>query len=145
MRGYSIIAAHRPKDMHNFAGMMRAAHCYDVKMLVLGDDRYQFSPPNTTKAERSIPLLRVKNIFDALPYDCVPVAVDIISGAVPLPEYNHPQRAFYIFGPEDGTLGAEITKKCRDVVYIPTKFCMNLAATTNVVLYDRFSKGIRTS
>ena len=29
---------------------------------------------------------------------------------------------------------------CRDVVYIPTNGCMNLAACVNVVLYDRLSK-----
>ncbi|MBU0538004.1 MAG: 23S rRNA methyltransferase, partial [Gammaproteobacteria bacterium] len=27
------------------------------------------------------------------------------------------------------------------IVYIPTKGCMNLAATVNVVLYDRLAKG----
>ncbi len=27
------------------------------------------------------------------------------------------------------------------VVYVPTRHCMNLAATVNVVLYDRLSKG----
>jgi tRNA(Leu) C34 or U34 (ribose-2'-O)-methylase TrmL len=30
------------------------------------------------------------------------------------------------------------------VVYIPTTGCMNLAATVNVVLYDRLSKGLNT-
>ena len=44
------------------------------------------------------------------------------------------------FGPEDGTLGPEILAWCRDVVYVPTRYCMNLAATVNVVLYDRAAK-----
>jgi tRNA(Leu) C34 or U34 (ribose-2'-O)-methylase TrmL len=26
------------------------------------------------------------------------------------------------------------------VIYIPTRYCMNLAATVNVVLYDRMAK-----
>jgi tRNA(Leu) C34 or U34 (ribose-2'-O)-methylase TrmL len=30
------------------------------------------------------------------------------------------------------------------VVYIPTTGCMNLAATVNVVLYDRMAKGNNT-
>lgn len=29
---------------------------------------------------------------------------------------------------------------CRDVVYVPSRFCMNLAATANVILYDRMAK-----
>ena len=45
-----------------------------------------------------------------------------------------------IFGPEDGSVGKKIVKWCDDVVYIPTIGCMNLAATANVVLYDRMAK-----
>lgn len=87
-----------------------------------------------------MPLLKVNNLHDVVPHDCVPVAVDLIDGAINLIDYDHPQRAFYIFGPEDGTLGSSITDWCRDIIYIPTKACMNLAATVNVVLYDRLSK-----
>ena len=60
--------------------------------------------------------------------------------ATPLPQYKHPDRAFYIFGPEDGTLGQSVTGWCRDIIYVPTIFCMNLAAAVNVVLYDRMAK-----
>ena len=73
----------------------------------------------------------------------MPVAVDIIEGAIPLPEYKHPERAFYIFGAEDATLGKRVLGWCRDVVYIPSNGCMNLAATVNVVLYDRLAKEAR--
>ena len=57
-----------------------------------------------------------------------------------LPEYQHPERAFYIFGAEDATLGARVLDRCRDRVFVPTVRCMNLAATVNVVLYDRMAK-----
>lgn len=60
------------------------------------------------------------------------------------PEYTHPDRALYIFGPEDGSLDKEIRDWCEDVIYIPTTGCMNLAATVNVVLYDRLAKGNNT-
>ena len=78
----------------------------------------------------------------AIPYDCIPVAVDLIDGAQSLPAYIHPQRAFYIFGAEDATLGARILSWCRDIIYIPTKGCLNLAACVNVVLYDRMIKEV---
>lgn len=32
-----------------------------------------------------------------------PVAVELIEGARLLPEYTYPDRAIYIFGPEDGS------------------------------------------
>ena len=64
------------------------------------------------------------------------VAVDIIPDAIMLPKYVHPQRAFYVFGAEDATLGERVLSWCRDRVYIPTNGCMNLAAA----VYDRLSK-----
>ena len=73
-------------------------------------------------------------------FDCIPVAVELVESAVPLPSYNHPSRAFYIFGAEDATLGQRVLSWCRDVIYVPMDGCMNLAATVNVVLYGRFAK-----
>jgi tRNA(Leu) C34 or U34 (ribose-2'-O)-methylase TrmL len=102
--------------------------------------RYGREAADTTKAYRHIPLLHVDDIFAAVPFDCVPVAVDLLDGAYELPNYRHPQRAFYIFGPEDGTLGRAVADRCRDKLMIPTRYCMNLAATVNVVLYDRLAK-----
>lgn len=93
-----------------------------------------------TRAQRHIPLITGDDLRGLIPFDCVPVAVDLIDGAIELQNYQHPQRAFYIFGPEDGTLGASVTEWCRDVVMVPTRVCMNLAATANVVLYDRLAK-----
>lgn len=87
-----------------------------------------------------MPLFQVDDLRSVVPYDCVPVAVDLIDGAIPLNEYEHPERAFYIFGAEDQTLGDRVLSWCRDVAYIPTRSCMNLAATVNVVLYDRCVK-----
>jgi tRNA(Leu) C34 or U34 (ribose-2'-O)-methylase TrmL len=75
----------------------------------------------------------------------VPVAVELIPGARSLHDYVHPERAFYVFGPEDSSLGKDTLKWCRDVVYIPMNGCSNLAATVNVVLYDRASKRQHTT
>ena len=82
----------------------------------------------------------VDDLLAFIPKGCVPVVVDIIEGATPLPEYQHPERAFYIFGPEDGTLDPALYGAVRDVVYVPTRGCMNLAASVNVILYDRLAK-----
>ena len=68
------------------------------------------------------------------------VCVEFAENATPLPEFQHPDNALYIFGPEDGTINQNIIDKADAVVYIPTKSCMNLAATVNVLLYDRLSK-----
>lgn len=61
-------------------------------------------------------------------------------GAIPLPDYQHPDNAVCVFGPEDGTISQAIIDRVDAVVYVPTVDCMNLAASVNVVLYDRLAK-----
>lgn len=143
MRGFAAIALVNPKTPDNIGGVLRAAGCYGASLVVLGGprpERLSRLQTDTQKAWRHIPHLLVSDVFDALPFETVPIAVDLLDGAKALPRYRHPERAFYVFGPEDGTLGPEVTARCRDKIVIPTKFCMNLAATVNVVLYDRIAK-----
>ena len=145
-RGFACIGLVRPKHACNVGAAIRACGCYGARLLIIqgGRDR----PVHATDAfnwRRHLPIQRVDNLHDVIPYDCVPVAVDLLPGAIPLDEYVHPERAMYIFGPEDGTLGKATTEWCRDVVSIPTRFCMNLAATVNVVLYDRMAKNMKWS
>lgn len=92
-----------------------------------------------------MPVLRGEDLRDFIPFDAVPVAVDLVDDAVELPHFIHPQRAFYVFGPEDGTLGKATLEWCKHKVMIPTRNCMNLAATVNVVLYDRLAKSAKQS
>ena len=66
----------------------------------------------------------------------------MIEGATPLPHFQHPEQAFYIFGPEDGTISQKVINNADDVVYVPTVGCMNLAASVNVLLYDRLAKSL---
>jgi len=139
-RGFACIGLDNAKDLKNIGSALRAAYCYNAAMIAVSGRRYERSCTDTPKSYKSLPLLQVNDLKEIIPYSCVPVAVDLIEGASPLPGYTHPESAFYIFGAEDQTLGEKILSYCRDVVYIPTKICMNLAATVNVVLYDRLSK-----
>lgn len=144
-RGYSCIGLHSPKNPINIGNALRAVGVYNSSMIAVSGNRYTRTCSDTSKQYRHTPLLQVDSLKDVIPYDCVPVAVDIIDGATSLTNYKHPERAFYIFGPEDGTLGQSITSWCRDIIYVPTNGCMNLAATVNVVLYDRMSKRMEQS
>jgi tRNA(Leu) C34 or U34 (ribose-2'-O)-methylase TrmL len=143
-RGHVTIALHSPKTPWNIGGALRACSCYGASLIVVGGRRGEISvrhlATDTLKAWRHIPTLTVPDVFDAIPVGSVPIAVDLLPDARDLRTYRHPERAFYVFGPEDGTLGKAITDRCRDKVFVPTEFCMNLAATVNVVLYDRLAK-----
>lgn len=113
----------------NVGSVLRAAFCYDAALVAIQGDRTQIKESaDTPQAWQHIPVLR---------------AVDLVEGASSLPDFEHPRRAFYVFGPEDGTLGRDVLAWCPQRVMVPTRMCMNLAATVNVVLYDRLAKESR--
>ena len=141
MRGYAAIALDRPKCPANLGGVFRAAGCYGASLVVVSGDRIRKHATDTIKAWRHIPCLEVDDIMASVPFGAIPVVVEITDKAKPLPRFSHPERAFYIFGPEDGSVKRQIIDRCPFVVSIPTSHCMNLAATVNVVLYDRAAKG----
>ena len=136
-----------PKSPENVGAVLRAAGCYGADAVFYSGVRFELAQrfvTDTKQMVQQIPLVGVDTLAAALPEGAVPVAVDLIEGAIPLPDYQHPENAFYIFGPEDGTLGSDITQWCRDVIYVPTRGCMNLAASVNVILYDRLAKAFST-
>lgn len=147
MRGFSAIGLVNPKTRENVGSALRAAGCYDVSLVVVSGMRPEHYMgricTDTQKAYRHIPVQRIADVMDAVPFDCVPVAVDLVPNAKSLVTFVHPERAFYIFGPEDGTLGKAVTDRCKYAVQVPTRYCMNLAATVNVILYDRLAKQSR--
>lgn len=140
VRGFAAIGLDNPKFDANFGGVMRAAGCYGAAMVAISGGRMRHVATDTGKMWRSVQVIETEDLHSVIPFDCVTVAVDLIPGARSLVGYAHPERAFYIFGAEDETLGESVVSWCRDVVYVPSRFCMNLAATANVILYDRMAK-----
>ena len=143
MRGYAAIGLDRPKDKANLGGVLRAAGCYGAALVVVGGDRMGKFSTDTMKSWRHIPCIEHDDVMDGVPFGCIPVVIEICDRAKSLIDLTHPERAYYIFGPEDGSVKKEIIDRAPIVVRIPTAQCMNLAATVNVVLYDRLCKSTR--
>lgn len=145
MRGFSCIGLYRPKMPENVGSVMRAAHCYGVAQVSIEGARNDALAhcTNTPASQRHMPTHLVDDILATVPFDVDVVVVDLIPGAVALPAFQHPKRAFYIFGPEDGAVDKRHIERAKHVVYVPTRNCMNLAACVNVVLYDRMAKSLR--
>jgi tRNA(Leu) C34 or U34 (ribose-2'-O)-methylase TrmL len=141
-RGYSGVGLFNPKFDVNVGSALRAVQAYKADFIAYTGKRFRASKAltNTGKAHRHIPLFHTTDLRGIIPFGCVPVAVELVTNAHTICNYIHPERAIYIFGPEDGTLGQKVLSWCRDIIYVPTAICMNLAATVNVVLYDRMSK-----
>jgi len=79
MRGYAAIGLDNPKNGVNVGGTLRAAGVYGASLVVLGGARPKSIRhcSDTMAAYRHIPTVLVDDVFDALPFDCVPVAVDL--------------------------------------------------------------------
>lgn len=140
MRGYAAIGLDRPKDTANLGGVLRAAQCYDASLVLLSGGRMGKYSTDTMKAYRHLPCVEVVDLLAHCPYGAEPVVVELCERAKPIFNFVHPHSAFYIFGPEDGSVLKEIVERVPRVIYVPMNGCMNLAATVNVVLYDRLLK-----
>jgi len=151
-QSYVSIGLVNPKSPTNVGGIMRAAGCYRVDEVFYTGKRYPLAASNGTAqyntdtkgAGQQIPLSGVESLIDATPDGVKIVCVDLVEGAIPLPEFEHPEKAIYVFGPEDGTISQQVINSADAVVYVPTVGCMNLAASVNVLLYDRLSKSTQT-
>ena len=140
-----------PKNPENVGSVMRAAGCYGADEVRFTGRRYLLAAKhrkngasNTDTKPRitsNIPLVQVENMLEKLSPDTKIVCFELVVGAKPLPEFRHPDKALYIFGPEDGQIPQSIVDQAHYVLYVPTATCMNLAASVNVVLYDRLAKG----
>jgi len=155
-RQHVTIALTNPKSPTNVGAVMRAAGCYQADQVLYTGRRYEQAAKynkdtlktDTKNAQGKIPLLAVddfisiKGLLENIPSTTKIICVDLVEGATPLPHFIHPQDAVYIFGPEDGTIKQQVIDYADDVVYIPTVGCMNLAASVNVLLYDRLAKSV---
>ncbi|PSW34158.1 23S rRNA methyltransferase [Photobacterium phosphoreum] len=138
-----IIGLSNPKSPTNIGAVLRAAGCYKADAVIYTGTRYDKAAKfqtDTKKMAQTIPLSGVESMLDDLPQDMKIVCVDFAEGATLLPYFQHPEKAIYIFGPEDGSISQDVADRADHVVYVPTVGCMNLAASVNVVLYDRLAK-----
>lgn len=142
-----VIGLTDPKSPTNVGAVMRAAGCYQANEVRYTGVRYARAAKFHTDTKdmlQKIPLNGVASLIDDIAPEQYVVCVDLVEGAIPLPEFTHPENALYIFGPEDGTIAQAVIDRADAVVYVPTIGCMNLAASVNVLLYDRLAKSTQT-
>ncbi|GLP95004.1 RNA methyltransferase [Paraferrimonas sedimenticola] len=139
----ATIALINPKSPSNVGSALRAAGCFQAQQLVFTGERYQRAAryrTDTHKIGEQISQKHLQHILDERNDDEQIVCVDLVEGATPLTDFEHPANARYVFGPEDGSISQDIIDRAEHVVYLPTQGCLNLAATVNIVLYDRATK-----
>lgn len=143
-RGYGCVALDHPTDGVNVGHTLRAALCFEARMVIIGSGDTSINVRKLStdpgRAYRHVPVLQVDDVFEAMPEDCTAVAVELTDDAVDLTNFVHPERACYVFGPENGSITPEVLERCPQRVKIPTTMSLNLGMTVNIVLYDRMAK-----
>lgn len=143
-RGYFGIAAWHTKNSHNVGTLWRSAHVFGAAFIATVGRRYKHHPGDTLVTPRHVPLYHftdLSDLWDHIPYDCVPVAVERTDDAYPLTVFSHPRSALYLLGPEDGSLSEELLVKCRPrVVALPGNYPLNVAVAGSIVMYDRVTR-----
>lgn len=137
-----------PRFAYNCGMILRLGACYCAPQVIVTGQRIKDEVDALQRIPREermrnykdVELLHCEDPFEFLSEDCVPVAMEFRPNSECLYEFEHPENAVYIFGPEDGTLGGAILSKCHRFAKIDTLECLNLATAVATVLYDRESK-----
>lgn len=136
-----------PKSPDNVGSVLRAAANYGVDKVFYTGDRYPRAIERkartvdmSRKISKDVLISQTEHLNTVITENMKIVCVEFALNAIPLPDYEHPENALYIFGPEDGSIDQAIIDQADDVVYVPTVGCMNLSASVNVLLYDRLVK-----
>jgi tRNA(Leu) C34 or U34 (ribose-2'-O)-methylase TrmL len=145
---YPAIVMLDPRYPHNVGAAVRACSCFGTKQVWLTGKRVAeevWDAKRLPREERmkgfaDVSLILEDRPFDHFDRDAVPVAIELLPNSENLFQFEHPEKAVYVFGPEDGSIPGSARARCHRRIFIPTKHCTNLAAAVYLVLYDRLFK-----
>jgi tRNA(Leu) C34 or U34 (ribose-2'-O)-methylase TrmL len=131
-----------PKFAHNVGSAIRACSCFGVESLVWTRSRIELSKYDRLPREERMKGYRdVHCMNHDRPLELfaggTPVCVEVYENSEPLTTFVHPERAAYVFGPEDGKVPQVVRRWCHRFVHIPSHFCLNLSGAVNVILAHR--------
>lgn len=136
-----------PKYPHNVGAVIRACSSYGVADMRFTGTRMERELAGWRRTPREERMKGYKDVtwkacqspFDEF-RDLTPVAIEVRDNCEMLQDFEHPQNALYVFGPEDGSLTNVHLRHCHRFVAIPTRHCLNLSMAVGTVLYDRLAK-----
>ena len=125
----------------NLGALMRTAHAFGSSFFFTINAQPKVREAYMSDTSRSfdhMPYYAWENLEAMrLPKGCALVGVELTDEAVELPRFQHPSAAAYVLGRERGSLSPERMARCKHVVKIPTRFCLNVGLAGALVMYDR--------
>jgi len=141
MRGYFGVGAEEISKPMNLGALMRTAHAFGASFFftVNADPKVREAyQSDTSRSFGHVPYYPWDSVEELrLPKGCQLVGVELTDEAVELPRFQHPQAAAYVLGRERGSISPALLARCKHVVKIPTKFCLNVGLAGALVMYDR--------
>ena len=139
--GFFAIGVEGISKPRNAGAIFRTAHAFNSDFVFTVNSKVDIKSmysTDTSKTFKSVPYYDYETPQEiSVPKNCAIVGVELCDEAVALPEFCHPMRCAYIFGPERGSLSKETQEKCDYMVKIPTKFCINVSTAVAITIYDR--------
>jgi tRNA G18 (ribose-2'-O)-methylase SpoU len=139
--GFVGIGIYNVKRTHNFGALIRTARVFGASFVFSVGTRNP-QEQSSIRAELTLPLFHfttLEHFIGAIPVNARLVCVELTPGAFDIRTYQHPARAVYLLGPEDGTLPDAVMRQ-HDTVILPGAYPLNVAMAATVVLYDRALK-----
>ncbi len=130
-------------DEVNIGTLWRSAYLLGASFIFTVDKKYKHQGSDITKSWTRIPLYHYKTfdeLKDNLPYSTQLIAVEMGESAIPITEFEHPDRVVYLLGNEISGLSPQIVEECQSVVKLPGDYSLNVAVTGSIVMYDRLNK-----
>lgn len=141
LRGYFGIGVESLSKPMNLGALQRTAHAFGASFTfsVSAAPKIRvMHNADTSKSDLHVPWYWWDDIEDMqLPNGCELVGIELTDDAVDLPAFRHPLRAAYVMGGEARDLSPAMQARCKFMVKIPTKFCINVALAGALVMYDR--------
>ena len=137
---YFEIGVYYPRNSANIGTLWRSAYQLGAAGIFTIGRPYKRQTSDTADTLFHIPLRHYANFEEFLaarPVGAVLVGIEM--GGEPLAHFQHPERAIYLLGAEDGGLPPKILKACNSVVAIESERSQsfNLAVAGSIVMYHR--------
>ena len=127
----------------NIGTLWRSAYILGASYIFTVDKKYKKQLSDVTKTWKKIPLYHYKTfdeLYENLPASTRLIAAELTDDAVPVAEFEHPERACYLLGNEQSGLSQTVLERCHGVVSLPGEFSLNVAVAGSILMYDRVSK-----